>query len=440
MAADSPLLIYRNLPLVRMPESASNNPVLLRHFISWQLKKLYWANSELKEKSLKGCMCNALPSSGKKKDGTIYKTGMPGHIQIHNYAKPDDILEVGETGASHGYIGIQRCGSAMRCPVCGARIRYVRRQEIEKITKFMVGKGFSFGFQTLTAPHNVDTDPIEFIKLFQEANRALKQGDNWKRFSARWGMKHYIRAIEVTDDAPWARLRSGIHFHSHTVFFMERKFLTADEAKQFRGELAELWVAALLKVGLIGEADKEKTFTHGADVQRPKVKIQGELSDPKLIEKLIDYVCKGASFEMSPGTINGKEGRKKSRISHWQLMQIALTEREDLQPRLLHILTALKGRAHLYFSPGLKKFCAVDEVTDEQIVRGEKETQVYAFDTEDSQGLWKIIKKNGQQKPVLVAIDAGVDAIRAVEIAGVGCSPLTGELLSEPLLPPPPPG
>ena len=437
MAADSPLLIYRNLPTTSVPESASNNPVLLRHFISWQLKKLYWANTELKEKSLKGCMCNALPSSGKKKDGTIYQTGMPGHIQIHNYAKPDDILEVGETGASHGYVGIQRCGSAMRCPVCGARIRYVRRQEIEKITKFMVEKGFSFGFQTLTAPHDLNTRPDEFIKLFQEANREMKKNRDWKAFAERWSMKHYIRAIEVTDDAPWARLRSGIHFHSHTVFFIERKFLTAEEAKQFRDELAGLWVAALLKVGLIGDADKEKTFIHGVDVQRPKVKIQGELSDPKLIEKLIDYVCKGASFEMSPGTISGKEGRKASRISHWQLMQIALTEREDLQPRLLHILTALKGRAHLYFSPGLKKFCAVDEVTDEQIVRGEKETQVYAFDTEDSQGLWKIIKKNGQQKPVLVAIDAGMDAIQAVEIAGVGCSPLTGELLSEPLLPPP---
>ena len=61
-------------------------------------------------------------------------------------------------------------------------------------------------------------------------------------------------------------------------------------------------------------------------------------------------------------------------------MQMALTDKPELQWRLLKLIEAQKGRAHLYFSPGLKAMCGIDAVTDEEIMRGEKETLVYAFD------------------------------------------------------------
>ena len=443
MAADSPLLIYINLPPPEMVKFYSKTPVLLRHLVAHQLRKLYWTNKKLaKEKALSGCMCNALPSSGKRKDGTIYSTGMPGYLEIHNYVNESDILEVNESGAKHSYVGMQRCGSALRCPVCGARVRYKRREEIQEIARVMTKAGYSFVFQTLTAPHEYGTDPQEFIKKFQEANRELKKSRSWELFAERWKVRHYLRAVEVTDDKPDSKRKSGIHFHSHSIIFLERQFLTEAEAKRFRDELADLWCRALLhkKVRLITEADREKTFKHGVNVQRPKVATQGELSDPALIQDLIEYVCKGASFEMSPGTISGKSGRKSERISHWELMRLALTERQDLQHRLFSILTALKGLAHLTPSKGLRAFCGIEEISDEEIVKGKKETLVYAFDTDESQHLWKTIKKTGQQKPVLVAIDEGMDATQAVEVAGVGCSPLTGEMLVEPLLPQPLPG
>lgn len=427
-------LIYINLPPPTLIENYSKSPVLLRHLVSHQLKKMYWKNKGLaKEKSLAGCMCNALPSTGRRKDGSFYDTKQPGCIEIHNYHNEADILEVNETSARHGYVGLQRCGSAMRCPVCGARIRYVRRNEIQEISKFMINNGYSFVFQTLTAPHDFKTDPKVFIKQFQEANRELKKTRSWKLFSDRWQLKHYIRAVEVTDDHPDSKKKSGIHFHSHSIIFMKRKFLTELETKQFKDELSRLWVRALLKVGLITEDDREKTLIHGTDVQRPRVKNQGELSDPVLIKKLIEYVCKGAAFEMSPGTISGKEGRKKDRISHWELMKMALLERQHLQPRLFHIMTALKGIAHLYFSNGLKDLCLVDDVSDEKIMKGKKDSLLLSFNTKESQELWKTIKRGGQQKPVLVAIDEGSDPHFAVQVAGSGCSPLTGEQLVEPL-------
>lgn len=295
----------------------------------------------------------------------------------------------------------------------------------------MIKSGYSFGLLTLTAPHDADTDPRVFIKNFQEANRILKR-DKWNKFADKWKIKHYIRGIEVTDDAPGARRRSGVHFHSHQIIFFDRKPLSEKEAKAFRDELAEKWCVALGKVGLITADEVKKTLEHGVDFQRPKVRDQGQLSDPGQIQKLVEYVSKGAAFELSPGTVGGKQGRKGSRVSHWELMQTALLEREDMQPRLLNILGALKGLAHLYFSQGLKAFCGLKEVTDEQIVRGEAETLVYAFDTEEKEKTWGTVKKFGQQKILLTALDEGRDAFSAVDIIRLGADPLSGEMLAEP--------
>ena len=75
--------------------------------------------------------------------------------------------------------------------------------------------------------------------------------------------------------------------------------------------MATKWTKALLKVGLIKPEAETKTWEHGVDIQRPKVANQGQMSDPELIQQLIEYVAKGASFELSPTTVSGKEGRKK---------------------------------------------------------------------------------------------------------------------------------
>ena len=64
------------------------------------------------------------------------------------------------------------------------------------------------------------------------------------------------------------------------------------------------------KVNLIQEKDEQKSFIHSVDIQRPKLAIQGETSDISLIENLLDYIAKGAAFEMSPA-VETKEGRKK---------------------------------------------------------------------------------------------------------------------------------
>lgn len=426
-----PSLIIVNLPPLEPPKHTANSPILLRHWVSWRLRNLIH-KSYLKPrfKTLGGCSCSPIPAFGTKKDGEIYATGMPGHIQIHQYDNPEKIAETGEIAPKHGYMGLSRCSSATCCPACGARIRYVRRNEIQKITQHLLTNGHSFLLQTLTAPHEFKDDPRQFVQLFQEANREMKKGKSWKAFAERWRLVHYIRSVEITDDAPWSRRRTGAHWHSHTVLFFDRGPFSKAEAERFRDEMADRWTNALVKVGLITEADRKKTWAHSVDVQRPKVADQGELSDPETIQALIEYVSKGASFELAPGTIGGKKGRKGDRITFWQLMQMALTNKPELQWRLLKFIEAQKGMHHMQFSRGLKALCGVKDVSDDEIMRGESETFVYAFESPEDRKRWKGIRRAGLQKSVLMALDESENPpAMLIDIAGGGVDPITGEVV-----------
>ena len=238
------LLIYVNLPPPTIAENTLNNPILLRHLVAHRLRNLLWINyGEMKEKALGQCSCIAIPKARRsKKSGEVTQTKMPGHIEIHSYVK-EDVAELQEAadGDHHGYYGLQRCASAMRCPTCGARIRKVRRDEIAMISRAMIHGGYSFIFQTLTAPHDFKTEPSEFIELFQEANRQLKKTNSWKLFANRWKIRHYIRAVEVTDDKFDSIGKTGIHFHSHSIIFSELQFFTEKDTTNFKRELAALW-------------------------------------------------------------------------------------------------------------------------------------------------------------------------------------------------------
>ena len=129
------LLIIRNLPLSKVPQNTLNTPNLLRYLIAHRLRKLVLKQRE-KDNTFVGCCTFPRPSFGKKKDGEVYSTNQTGHIQIHKYENSHDILEAGEDAdkRKHSYVGLQRCGSAMRCPACAARIRFVRRQEVQTLS------------------------------------------------------------------------------------------------------------------------------------------------------------------------------------------------------------------------------------------------------------------------------------------------------------------
>ncbi len=172
---------------------------------------------------------------------------------------------------------------------------------------------------------------------------------------------------------------------------------------------------------------------HGVDVRRPWLKNQGEISDAETVKKLSAYITKSFGFELS--AFETKEGKKKSRLSLYQyLLKLSkMPEDAGLEKeyhRVKELFRALKGLNKVVFSQGLRAFCGLQEVSDDEILEGKKGTKVFSFDT-DKDVNWESIAKSGRKGHVLQAFDDGLNGDTAFAFVSRGFNPLTGEELKE---------
>lgn len=374
------------------------------------LSKQLWAGA-LPKHQARFCSAKAVPDTVKKKDGTKVETGMPGSVQIHR------------TEDKHHYYGLGRCASALVCPVCSMIIQARRAEEVVTAGSYLLAHGFKIGMVTQTASHREHTSLYDFVQRFQAAQRDMKGTREYQAWQKRHGMKYTIRAVEVTDDNPEfdfageGKRRSGWHFHSHTILFFERAtHFTDEEVTAFSEEFQKLWVRALAGVGLSGSRERAAVFS-----------VPEGVSEADGQAALSKYVAKGIGYEVSGGRMkSGRDGDR--RISSWKLQELALTTRPDMLPRYADYMGAVKGLNWLRWSPGLKRFCGIDELTDEDVMRGDSgEEMVWDFEADSFFG---IVRQAAQGRLLDIADKEGKPGIaRAIRASKMGCDVDTGEVL-----------
>lgn len=336
------------------------------------------------------------------------KTGAPGYAGIYYYE------ESAEGPAFHAIAGTQKCSSPYVCPVCGRAINAKRRDDLSFTTKKMVGLGYSYAFLTFTAGHKYGDSLKEFVESFQEAQRSMRKPKAYKLFKERWNIAHQIRTNEITLDHPDAAKKSGWHWHSHIIVYLDRPLLSQAEAEQMQAELAAMWTKHCAKHGLKADA------AHGVSVERPHCTLKGKrvLADEKNVKKLCDYMAKAISFEASPAP-SAKVGRSTERITHWQMLALAtLHGRTDLLSKVDEFVQAMKGRRSIYMSRGLADLVGLNVETDEEVTQGELGDQlVYPFEDHE----WIAFAARGVQRAACFRIDDGADAAMVVEqvISGI---------------------
>lgn len=427
----------------------------LRYWLSMrQRQEIIRAGMYQDFKSLCGCGRYPIPATVKTKDGRTVKTGSPGKIQL-NWYKPED-------GSDHpplAFAWARHCASPMLCFLDAPVIHWHRSQEVQKICEKMVLDGYAVQFWTFTAPHDLHTDPIKQREAFQKAIRRLRQGRMWTLFVKKYCVEHHIRAVEMTDDAPNSGQKSGCHFHFHFIVFCRHKPFTEAEADEMRRFISLRWVRFLVEEGLIEDSVEKQmdALKYGFRLDLPRKPKQKK----KTIEELASYIAKGASCEMTPG-IFMKNGRMPMRISHWELMALALIKYPEAIPRMLAVMRALQGVHWLQFSPGLREMCKVEKVSDEEILKKKNAPCVRDF-TQDE---WNLIDDVKYQRRVIESIvdqckSAGYDisdldvvgkhlddedrrvqdlrwvVIYTIDQIKYGCDPDTGELLEDAVAHPP---
>ena len=385
-----------------------------RYSLLRELSRNIW-NTKLPLHSARHCSRRAIPSERRLPDGSIIATKMPGTIQIQHREKTH----------SHNYHGLSRCASALVCPVCSAIIQTRRAAEAVIAGQYLLQHGFQVAMITQTASHSRATSLYDFVQRFQAAQHDLKKTRQYRNWMNKTGGRFTIRAVETTDDKPeYEGKKSGWHFHAHTLVFFERESaFTEQEVKHFTELFQRMWIKALDGVGLSGSLER------AADVSLPRA--NNLLDETRATENeenlknLCAYISKAFGWEVSGG--RSKKGKEEDRrISVWELQEAALGDRPDLLWRYAEYMRAVRGLNWIRWSQGLKDFCGIKEVSDEELLKGEEGDEVvWEFTNASFKKIWA----GGYQGKLIEVADAGgTKALeKAIMTIYLDCDPDTGE-------------
>jgi len=288
-----------------------------------------------------------------RKCGRVTTGGDGGNVRVRSKQETGaaQLPPTPPTSVAH-YSGLQSCGSVWACPVCSAKIRNSRAQEISAAAGRWDAAGNTVVMVTLTFPHDVGMRLAPLLVLIADGFRSVISGRPWLRVKKHLGIVGSIRSVEVTHGA------AGWHPHLHVLMFargqLEAEGL-AELVLHVRGRWAR-WIT--------GQGYRLPHEIHGAD-----------LMICRSAEEAGAYMAKtqdgrAVGNEIARGDM--KLGRAGSRtplevLDHFRWCGDA----EDLD--LWHEYeTATKGHQAITWSKGLRALLGCeDEASDEELAAEE---------------------------------------------------------------------
>jgi hypothetical protein len=239
--------------------------------------------------------------------------------------------------------GLLRCGSVWECPVCAMQIRAERSREVEAaVTAWGIERVVML---SLTVRHGLGHDLCTVRKGIANAFRRLINGAPWTRFKAKYGLRHFIRAMEVTHGP------NGWHPHLHIQVFLDAP-LDDTQAAAATDWLSKRWLDCVLKV--LG-AEHAPDSEHGVNLRPTK---RG------------DYAFKMALELVEAGTKRGRPGHR----TPWQIAADYAAHGRDSDAVIWRSYThGMRGAQMHHWSRGLREAIGLGaEDTEQDIVNGEQ--------------------------------------------------------------------
>ncbi|WP_345186085.1 protein rep [Microbacterium panaciterrae] len=314
-------------------------------------------------------------------------------------------------GGPARFTGVQTCGSVWSCACCGSRIREHRSGEVQDAAAWWEKQGGQFLFLTLTVRHWAEDSLTRTMDALTHAFTATINGAPWKRFTRRHGIRHWIKAQEVT--LGW---QNGWHAHLHVLLFVDLPGAVADaredaarawaevdaaaprvrgvkiaKAKRRDAEVAE--AARIAKQGIGRERERElhswlyerwaaMVVKHGG--RRPSKRRGVDIRSVRHGNVVALYVSKlqegdrekrgwKVGSEMTRQDL--KKGRQDSLVPLELLDLDGLSEDERDRNRAYWIeyAASTSGRRSMTWSRGLKEAAGIAEVDDDEIAEAEAE-------------------------------------------------------------------
>lgn len=344
-----------------------------------------------KKSQVMTCCARAIPKTFSGRGGIEYKSGCPGHIEIH------------QTALNARFKYLTHCASPMICPVCGAYLRFKQADIIQQVADFLIReKNFSFLFVTFTARHNATTTAKDSIKVFQKAQRFMRAGRDFQEFKKMYGLRFEQYTNEITFDHPDSKKKTGVHWHRHSIMYFDHQ-VSFEEYCGINSFFQRRWIHSLEKVGLSGDKGVccRVDFPY---VYNMKEKCKESVIIATQLKKLSHYVTKNVAFELTGDQM--KVGRGARRINQWQLLKICIDRKDDVKCWAMFddYMQAVKGVAFAYNSRGLLEFCGVKKIDDKAVLE-QPESELLLFSFEKRYSDFRRIVRNSYHAEVLVASD-----------------------------------
>jgi hypothetical protein len=192
--------------------------------------------------------------------------------------------------------------------------------------------------------------PLSWLKeKFKQAHRYFVQSRRWRELKAIFGIKHSIKAVEVTYG-----FEHGWHPHQHAILFAHADAINSashETLETWISDCQDLWLQALEHVGLWGLKEIALDVKVSADVKKDYIAKLG-LSDDETAN--LDY-------ELSGG-MNKEQGGRKI----WSLLHSAWQGHKEFEQLYIEYVEAMTGDNWITWSHGLKALCKIEEMADEE--------------------------------------------------------------------------
>lgn len=358
-------------------------------------------------------------------------------------------------GSPARFSGVQSCASVWSCSCCAAVIRSRRAEEVQQAASWWEQQRGQFLFLSLTVRHKIEDTLQRTQDVLTEAFTAMINGAPWTRFKRRHGVRHFIKAQEVT--LSWD---NGWHAHLHVLLFVDPHSAVTDltdDARQAWSDVAKYLNksgarnrARVNKALRLGEHLKEARHIAALGMGTKHKREYERWFKTRWIEKVVEaggrrpswergvdirtvrdgnvvalYIAKlqegdrehsgwEIGHEMTRADI--KKGKKESLVPLELLDLDGLTdfERERQRVYWLEYVEATSGRRSMTWSRGLKEAAGIDEKDDDEVMEAEEaEIECDPFIIAIAARHWRAIRDDAD---VLAQILELVEADRIDEI------------------------
>lgn len=263
------------------------------------------------------------------------------------------------------FTGVMTCGVRSICPMCNAKISAWDRDEIQEGLMRIASRGWFVVMVTYTQKHNRFMACGDSLSSLNKAMSRTKSGKRWQGMKRKYGLEGSITALENMYS-----VLNGHHWHKHVLEVLNR-FLTDDEIRSMRDDIAGLYLRELSRLGASADFEVGVDIRRGDDYVAEYVSKFGH--EPQVTRS-------GVSYELA--NVSGKtKGAEHGHFTMFQLVDLYKQGDELAGRAFLEYAEAVRGRAMLSWSAGLReKLGMAAEVSDdEKIKAGEDESRIFAL-------------------------------------------------------------